>query len=66
MKRLRTSAGLTQKQLAALLGVHVVTVTNYERGRLNITVPMSRLAVRVIAEAQDGLSTPSEVPAKSR
>ena len=66
MKRLRTSVGLTQKALADLLGVHVVTVTNYERGSISISEPMARLTQRVIAEAQDGRSTPSEVPAKSR
>ena len=66
MKQLRTKTGLTQKALADLLGVHVVTVTNYERGSISISEPMARLTQRVIAEAQDGLSTPTEVPSKSR
>ena len=45
LRELRLEAGLTQRQLAALAGVHLNSVSAFERGKLCPTVGMlDRLA----------------------
>ena len=39
IKKIRKNLGLTQKQLAEYLGVHYLTVLNYEKGK---TIPQSK------------------------
>ena len=48
--QLRRRFGLTQAQLARKLGVHRVTVTNWERGAAGIPGPVARLLRRLDAD----------------
>jgi len=48
--QLRMRYGLTQAQLARKLGVHRVTVTNWERGAAGIPGPVARLLRRLDAD----------------
>ena len=43
VRRLRRKLGLTQGQLAARLGVHIMTVARWEWGTVRVTEPMARL-----------------------
>jgi len=45
--RIRKRLGFTQGQLARKLGVHRVTVTNWERGAAGIPGPVLRLVRRL-------------------
>ncbi len=49
-RKLRKRFGLTQAQLARQLGVHRVTVTNWERGVAKVPGPVVRLMRRFEAE----------------
>ena len=40
---IRTDAGLSQRELAALFGVHVDSIRNYEHGRKPIQGPVRTL-----------------------
>lgn len=40
LRDLREDRDMTQKQLAEILRVHQTTYSDYERGRLNIPVPI--------------------------
>ena len=48
--QLRKRFGFTQAQLARKLGVHRVTVTNWERGAAGIPGPVARLLRRLDAD----------------
>jgi transcriptional regulator with XRE-family HTH domain len=48
LRRLRKRLGLTQRELAARVGVTPTTVARWERGEVRITEPMSRL-LRLLA-----------------
>jgi len=43
VQRLRRRMALTQAELAARLGVHKLTVSRWECGRVRVTEPMARL-----------------------
>ncbi len=49
IKKLRKKLGLTQKELAARLGVHVITVTRWETGAFE----PSGLAATVLEQLED-------------
>ncbi len=51
LKRLRQRAGLTQKALAALLGVARITVVRWETGQRPIS-RVTELAIRYVLERQ--------------
>ena len=52
IRRLRARAGLTQKALGELLGVHQVTVARWETGERHIPEPSARLMRIICARAQ--------------
>jgi DNA-binding XRE family transcriptional regulator len=45
----RQSAGLSQRELAARLGVRPMTVSEWELGRAEITLPASRIALALVS-----------------
>src|SRR5580704_2306700 len=61
LRRLRAARGLSQEQLAHLLGVSFATVNRWETGRTQ----MSARARRALAdfEARDGSAAPAAEPA---
>ena len=48
----RESLGLTQSGLAQLLGVHVMTISRWERGAVRVPEPMARLILLETMEAK--------------
>lgn len=55
----RTRLGLTQKAMAAVLGVHWNSLARMERGEMVITEPMARL-VRLLTKTYRGRSASVE------
>jgi DNA-binding XRE family transcriptional regulator len=54
LREARLSAGLTQKQLAARVGVHPITMTRYETGQICPRPPIvSRLASALRCKISD-------------
>jgi transcriptional regulator with XRE-family HTH domain len=53
VRRLRRRAGLTQRALAARLGVAENTVARWERGEVRITEPMVRLITLTLKAPPD-------------
>jgi DNA-binding transcriptional regulator YiaG len=51
VKRLRRRLGLTQRALAARLGVHQLTVSRWECDRVRVTEPMARLLRLLVTTA---------------
>jgi DNA-binding transcriptional regulator YiaG len=51
-RRIREAIGWTQGRLAEELGVHRITLAQWEGGRRSIPGPVARLLVRVQAEQQ--------------
>ena len=51
-RRLRRAMGLSQTALAEQLGVHMMTVSKWERGVVGIPEPVARLLTRLAAEAK--------------
>jgi transcriptional regulator with XRE-family HTH domain len=49
LRRLRRRLGLTQRELAELVGVHANSIARQERGELGIKESLARL-VRLLAE----------------
>ncbi|MBX5195744.1 helix-turn-helix transcriptional regulator [Rhizobium sp. NZLR10] len=57
---LRAANGLTQSQLAARLGVHWVTVSRLERGKMKLTADwMERIAIALNARVTDIIKLPA-------
>jgi DNA-binding transcriptional regulator YiaG len=52
MKQARTDLDLTQKELAAKLGMHPVTVARWETGARGISEPIATLVRRLLSENQ--------------
>lgn len=49
-RQLRRAMGLSQTVLAEQLGVHMMTVSKWERGVVGIPEPVARLLARLAAE----------------
>lgn len=56
---LRERLGLTQAQLAGLVGVHAMTVSKWERGRLKPSAHQRRLLATFAAAAERGVRAPT-------
>ena len=56
----REAAGLTQRQLADLVGVTDQTISNIERGVTTPTLDTARALARVLGIAVEGLFGPEE------
>lgn len=52
LKRIRRELGLTQQELAALVGVGRIAVARWETGARGISEPIARLVQRIRAEAR--------------
>ena len=52
LKRIRRELGLTQRELAALLGVGRIAVARWETGARGISEPVARLVQRIRVEAK--------------
>jgi len=59
VRRIRTSLGLTQEQLASLVGVHGLTVSKWERGLLQANPYQSALisSFEAAASRRPGIGT---------
>lgn len=55
LKELREAAGLTQRQLAELVGVTDQTISNLERGATKPTLDTARALARVLGVAVEAL-----------
>jgi DNA-binding transcriptional regulator YiaG len=53
LRKVRVRLGLTQKQLAAELGIHWNSLARWERDEVTITEPMARL-IRMVAAHKPG------------
>ncbi len=51
VKAIRKRLGLTQKELAAAIGVHPVTVATWESGRYRVPEPTARLLQHLARDA---------------
>lgn len=59
LKDLRARLGLSQGELAELLGVHAMTVSKWERGKLRPAVHQKRLLKSFTAAAERGIRAPA-------
>jgi DNA-binding transcriptional regulator YiaG len=55
LKRARSLLGLTQQQLAASVGVHLVTLARWETGVHRIPKAVAALLHRLVAETEKGV-----------
>lgn len=66
LRELRKEHGLTQKELAAVLEIHPVTVSALERGRLPLSIPIENRIARYFNLDGEGrnylLGNPRSVP----
>ena len=58
LKTLRARLGLSQEELAGLLGVHPMTVSKWERGKLKPGAHEKRLLKAFTAAAERGITAP--------
>ncbi len=59
LKELRARLGLSQGELAELLGVHAMTVSKWERGKLQPAAHQKRLLKSFTAAAERGIRAPA-------
>jgi DNA-binding XRE family transcriptional regulator len=57
LKQKRKKCGLTQEELAKLIGVSVKTISNYEKGEV---IPISKHAILLAVLTKDKVSEPEE------
>jgi transcriptional regulator with XRE-family HTH domain len=54
LKECRERLGLTQEQLAQEIGVHVMTVSRWERGARKIQTPVEKLVREIVRREKVG------------
>lgn len=52
LRTIRDELGLTQRELAEMVGVQPQTVSNWERGRQGIPEPAAKLIARLLQDAR--------------